>query len=101
MKTTLKTRIAILAAAACRALSTPLVQAQDAPKPMRGADVSAADQAPEAKKYLGGKPGGQEKVARTYRDQPPVIPHAVENFDEITLEENQCLTCHSAETYKK
>jgi cytochrome c-type protein NapB len=59
---------------------------------MRGADVSAADQAPEAKKYLGGKPGGQEKVARTYRDQPPVIPHAVENFDEITLEENQCLS---------
>jgi cytochrome c-type protein NapB len=101
MKTTLKTKIAILATAACWALSAPLALAQDAPKPMRGADVSAADQAPDAKKYLGGKPGGQEKIARTYRDQPPVIPHAVENFDEITLEENQCLTCHSADAYKK
>jgi cytochrome c-type protein NapB len=68
---------------------------------MRGADVAAVDQAPEAKKYLGGKPGGQEKVARTFNDQPPVIPHAVENFDEITLEENQCLTCHSAANYQK
>lgn len=101
MKTTLKMRFAILAATACWAISAPLAQAQDAPQPMRGADVSAADQAPEAKKYLGGKPGGQEKVARTYRDQPPVIPHAVENFDEITLEENQCLSCHSEDTYKK
>ncbi|MDP2880045.1 MAG: nitrate reductase cytochrome c-type subunit [Azonexus sp.] len=101
MKSTLKTRFAILAAAACWALSGPLALAQESPRPMRGADVSATDQAPEAKKYLGGKPGAQEKVARTYRDQPPVIPHAVENFDEITLEENQCLTCHGADTYKK
>lgn len=101
MKSTLKTRFAILAAAACWALSGPLAQAQESPRPMRGADVSAADRAPEAKKYLGGKPGGQEKVARTYRDQPPVIPHAVENFDEITLDENQCLSCHGADNYKK
>jgi cytochrome c-type protein NapB len=68
---------------------------------MRGADVSAADVAPAGKAYLGGKPGGQDKVARTFEGQPPVIPHAVANFDEITLEENQCLSCHGADTYKK
>ena len=68
---------------------------------MRSADVAAVYQAPEAKKYLGGKPGGQENVARTFNSQPPVIPHAVENFDEITLEENQCLSCHSATNYQK
>jgi cytochrome c-type protein NapB len=101
MKTALKTRYTILLAAACWALLAPLVHAQEAPKPMRGAEITAADQAPDVKKYIGGKPGSHEKVARTYRDQPPVIPHAVENFDEITLEENQCLTCHSNETYKK
>lgn len=101
MKIALKTRYSILLATACWALLAPLAHAQEAPKPMRGAEVTATDQAPDAKKYLGGKPGGQEKVARTYRDQPPVIPHAVENFDEITLEENQCLNCHSAETYQK
>lgn len=100
MKQTLKTTLAVLVTAACWALA-PQALAQDAPKPMRGADVSAPDQAPEAKKYLGGKPGGQQKVARTFKTQPPVIPHAVENFDEITLEENQCLSCHGADVYKK
>jgi cytochrome c-type protein NapB len=40
-------------------------------------------------------------VARTFRDQPPVIPHAMTNFDEITTEENQCLTCHDLENYQK
>lgn len=100
MKQALKTTLAILAATACWSFASSGV-AQEAPKPMRGADVAAVDQAPEAKKYLGGKPGGQEKVARTFTSQPPVIPHAVENFDEITLEENQCLTCHSAANYQK
>lgn len=100
MKQTLKTIFAVLAAAACWAFALPAVS-DESLKPMRGADVAAVDQAPEAKKYIGGKPGGQVKVVRTFRDQPPVIPHAVENFDEITLEENQCLTCHSAATYQK
>ena len=100
MKQALKTTLAILASTVFWSFSSQGF-AQEAPKPMRGADVAAVDQAPEAKKYLGGKPGGQEKVARTFNSQPPVIPHAVENFDEITLEENQCLTCHSAATYQK
>jgi len=100
MKQTVKTTFATLAAAACWTLAQPVL-AQQEPVPMRGADVAAVDQAPVAKKYLGGKPGGQEMVARTFRDQPPVIPHAVENFDEITLAENQCLTCHGADTYKQ
>lgn len=100
MKQTLKLSCAILASVTCWAFASPIL-AQESPKPMRGADVAAVDQAPEAKKYLGGKPGGQEKVARTFNSQPPVIPHAVENFDEITLEENQCLTCHSATNYQK
>jgi cytochrome c-type protein NapB len=100
MKQALKTSLAILASTMFWSFASPGF-AQEAPKPMRGADVAAVDQAPEAKKYLGGKPGGQEKVARTFTSQPPVIPHAVENFDEITLEENQCLTCHSAANYQK
>lgn len=100
MKHKLKLSCAILASVCCWAFTAPL-HAQEGPKPMRGADVSAVDQAPDAKRYVGGKPGGQEKVARTFKEQPPVIPHAVENFDEITLEENQCLTCHSAATYQK
>jgi len=87
--------LAILAASfAC------LAQAE-APHTMRGSDVSAADAAPEIKTYGGKKPGLQQPIARTYKEQPPVIPHAVDNFDEITLEENQCLSCHGPAKYKE
>lgn len=68
---------------------------------LRGSDATAQDQAPEVRAQLGKKPGAQEKIARTFDGQPPLIPHATENFDEVTLEDNQCLDCHSAETYVK
>ncbi len=68
---------------------------------MRGTDVAVADPAPAAKEYAGKRPGTQPVVARTFSTQPPVIPHAVDNFDEVTLTENQCLDCHSAENYVK
>lgn len=68
---------------------------------MRGDDVAAADAAAPAKEYQGAKPGLQQKIARTFDGQPPVIPHAVTNFDEITLEENQCMSCHSREKAKE
>lgn len=73
----------------------------DGVKSMRGADVSAADAAPDMKSYAGKKPGLQEKIARTFSTQPPMIPHAVDNFDEISLEENQCLSCHGPEKYQE
>ena len=91
-----KLTLAILAASfAC------LAQAADAPKTMRGAEIPAADPAPEVTAYAGKKPGLQQPIARTYKEQPPVIPHAVDNFDEINLEENQCLTCHGPTKYKE
>ncbi len=90
----------LLAATAC-ALLLPLAHADDAPKSMRGADVNSADTAADTKAYVGKRPGTQPLVARTFSTQPPVIPHAVENFDEITLEDNQCLSCHGTDAYKK
>lgn len=74
----------------------------EAPKSMRGADVSAGDvSALAVKDYVGKKPGLQQKIARTFSTQPPVIPHAVENFDEVTLEGNQCLSCHGPAKYQE
>ena len=67
---------------------------------MRGADVAAVDAAPEAKAYAGKRPGTQPVVARTFSTQPPLIPHAVDNFDEVTLTENQCLDCHGPSNYE-
>ncbi len=100
MKTTLKMTLAALVSASCWLLALP-ASADDGAKSMRGAEITTPDVAPEPKAYQGGKPGGGQKLARTFQGQPPVIPHAVTNFDEITLEENQCLTCHGADVYKK
>lgn len=75
--------------------------AADNPKSLRGIDVNAADTPAATLNYTGKRPGTQPLVNRTFSTQPPVIPHAVENFDEITLEENQCLTCHGPDVYKK
>ncbi|VAW17768.1 hypothetical protein MNBD_ALPHA09-329 [hydrothermal vent metagenome] len=40
------------------------------------------------------------KFERSWKLQPPSIPHKVEK-DEINLQVNTCLRCHSAENYKK
>jgi cytochrome c-type protein NapB len=100
MKYLLKTIVtAVVSAAAWGLLGSAL--AAGPAQSMRGADVSATDAAGDTKNYVGKRPGSQAAVARTFSTQPPVIPHAVENFDEITLEDNQCLSCHGMDAYKK
>jgi cytochrome c-type protein NapB len=97
MNKTLKLTIAALATCV-----SALAFAAESTKSMRGADVAAPDQAAETKAYVGKRPGAEQKtVARTFSTQPPVIPHSIENFDEINLESNQCMDCHSAATFKK
>ena len=68
---------------------------------LRGADAAMADKAPDEKIYPGKKPGVQKLIARTFKGQPPLVPHATDNFDEITVTENQCLDCHGLENYKE
>jgi len=41
----------------------------------------------------------QGGIARSFKEQPPMIPHAVEKY-EISLSLNGCLKCHSEETYQ-
>ena len=67
---------------------------------LRGADAAATDQAPPERPYAGKSPGSQKTVARTFSTQPPVIPHSIEGFDEVTLHSNPCLSCHGPENYK-
>jgi nitrate reductase (cytochrome), electron transfer subunit len=68
---------------------------------MRGIDVAAPDKAPAVLNFVGKRPGtaGQDKIARTFAEQPPMVPHAMENFDDINLQENQCLDCHGPAKY--
>ena len=71
------------------------------PKSMRGVDAAAADPVFAEKSYVGKKPGLQKPIERTYKEQPPLVPHAMNNFDDISLEENQCLSCHGLDKYKE
>jgi len=91
-------KLTITAVAACFAA---LAFAADGAKSIRGIDVAAPDPVADVKTYVGKRPGTQAPVVRTFSTQPPVIPHAVENFDEINLEGNQCLDCHGAANYEK
>lgn len=69
---------------------------------LRGADAATVDQAPETTKlYAGKRPGSGAPIERTFREQPPLVPHAIENFDEISVTDNQCLECHGPDTFAK
>ena len=62
---------------------------------IRGTDPTSLDNAPIVQPYLGSKPGQQALIVRTFKEQPPVIPHKVDGFDDINATENSCLDCHS------
>lgn len=91
----------ILAAALAAISGWSLAQQVAGIQTLRGADAAAPDYAPEAKAYAGKKPGLQKPIDRTFKEQPPLIPHAVDNFDEITVAENQCMDCHGLEKYRE
>lgn len=99
----MKRSVTIFLAAALTAISGwGFAQQVAGVQTLRGADTAAADQAPDVQKaYTGKKPGLQKPIARTFKEQPPLVPHAVDNFDEITVEENQCMSCHSLEKFKE
>ncbi len=40
-----------------------------------------------------------DKVARNWKLQPPIIPHKIDK-ERINLDENTCFRCHSPDTYK-
>lgn len=92
----------ILAALAAALLCAGAAAGNDAGvQSLRGTDVGSADQAPSETAYVGKRPGSQQPIARTFEHQPPLVPHAMTNFDEITATDNQCLECHGPDTYQK
>lgn len=98
----MKRSVTIILAAALAAISGwSIAQQMAGVQTLRGADTAATDQAPDAKAYAGRKPGLQKPIDRTFKEQPPLVPHAVDNFDEITVTENQCMDCHGLEKYRE
>lgn len=97
----MKPRTGLLLAALAALAAACATQLAQPPQTLRGSDAAAPDKQFEQAAWLGRKPGSQQGYTRTYSTQPPLIPHAVENFDEVTLEENQCLECHGPANYRK
>ena len=52
--------------------------------------------APVAKKYN----KDDEPIARDYVQQPPLIPHKINNY-RINLKSNKCMSCHSWSNYRE
>ena len=94
--------ITILLATLGLILSQPAIAQQSTSRvqTLHGADAAATDQAPPERPYAGKSPGSQKLVARTFSTQPPLIPHSIEGFEELTLQSNPCLSCHGPENYK-
>jgi nitrate reductase (cytochrome), electron transfer subunit len=70
-----------------------------APVSMRGNEVSEKDSAPDIKSYTQKTPGvGEQKlISRTFINQPPVIPHSIEKYVPLNVEENACMECHQTD----
>ena len=100
MKKPLTTSLAILAAIFAALFSSLAVADTGGLQTLRGADVATGDQAPADKPYVGKTPGEQEIIARTYAQQPPLIPHKIDGY-RIDFKTNRCLECHDRPFYKK
>lgn len=95
-----KTRIKAMVAMAVLGAAVLGCVAVEPLQTMRGADVPAADQAPQDMAYQGKRPGELRLIARTFEGQPPLIPHSIANYEEITATDNPCLECHISSEYK-
>jgi len=61
-----------------------------------GGLVTDSSEAPDLKVYM----KDQLPIARDYLQQPPLIPHQIEDY-KITIKFNKCLSCHSWVNYKE
>lgn len=86
--------LAALFIASCA--STPA----EKPQGLRLSQIQEQDMAPAELSYAGKTPGEQEKIARTFEQQPPLIPHKAETM-KINFKTNQCLECHDRPFYKE
>lgn len=64
-----------------------LAQSNEPVHALRGADLDITLPAPEAPRQQ------QGRATRNYRQQPPIIPHEIDNY-QIDKRTNQCLSCH-------
>ncbi len=80
---------------AISAISATPLQAEEL-KSLRGSrDLQEVSQEPESNKLI----TDQRPIKRDFVQQPPLIPHSIENYT-TTRRYNKCLSCHSWANYK-
>ncbi|MCL4432331.1 MAG: nitrate reductase cytochrome c-type subunit [Epsilonproteobacteria bacterium] len=62
---------------------------------MRSSDLySEVNAKPDGTNYNKDAAGTSKRIQRAYPDAPPMIPHDISDFGEITKDNNACLGCH-------
>ena len=54
---------------------------------------------PNVYTYSDAKPGYNDRLAKSWDELPPQIPHNVEEFLPVVMDDNQCLECHDVPKY--
>lgn len=90
----MKKPIVILIAATAMTMTTGTL-AGDV-QSLRGDDLTKLSAEPARSKLMTVQGG----IDRSYKEQPPMVPHEVEKY-EVNLKVNGCLKCHSPATYEK
>lgn len=85
---------AVLFIASCA--STPA----ETPRGLRPNQLTAQDLVPAMTEYVGKTPGEQKTIARSFEQQPPLIPHKADGYN-INFKVNRCLECHDKPFYKE
>jgi cytochrome c-type protein NapB len=69
------------------------IYAQNAPKTVPRVTGAAVPMGDHAAPPLARPITDDKRVMRNYPEQPPVIPHSIDNY-QLTLKTNRCLDCH-------
>ncbi|MDD2790897.1 MAG: nitrate reductase cytochrome c-type subunit [Sulfurimonas sp.] len=65
---------------------------------LRKTDINKESDTLSSKTNYGSKaPGESTKIQRAFQDAPPMIPHDTEGMLPITINDNQCVSCHMPE----
>lgn len=100
MKPLMATLFAVLITALVASCATSGVGEKVDVRGLRPNQLTAQDQVPAMTEYAGKTPGEQEKIARSFEQQPPLIPHKIEGY-RIDFKVNRCLECHDRPFYKE
>lgn len=90
--------VALLAASSINAANTVTPSISEESLGLRKTDINKeSDTVGSKTQYSTQSAGASTKITRAFQDAPPMIPHDVEGMLPITINDNQCVSCHMPE----